>query len=86
MALIMRKARDLEYTAQPLQIPSAFQRDSLPGMIYVEARSSQQVNCALPPYNFTSTSLSRVRGPKPTPFVFGSSAEVSANHHRTCVP
>ena len=42
----MRKAIDLEYTAQPLQISSAFQRDSLPGMIYVEARSAQQVNQA----------------------------------------
>ena len=42
----MRKAIDLEYTAQPLQILSAFQRDSLPGMIYVEARSAQQVNQA----------------------------------------
>ncbi|KAG6337015.1 hypothetical protein ID866_2075 [Astraeus odoratus] len=41
---LMRKAIDLEYTAQPLQILSAFQRDSLPGMIYVEARSAQQVN------------------------------------------
>ncbi|KAI6015115.1 hypothetical protein F5J12DRAFT_815987 [Pisolithus orientalis] len=43
---LMRKAIDLEYTAQPLQILSAFQRDSLPGMIYVEARSAQQVNQA----------------------------------------
>ncbi len=29
--------------ARPLQILSAFQCDSLPGMIYMEARSSQQV-------------------------------------------
>ncbi|KAL4076796.1 hypothetical protein V8B97DRAFT_1866799 [Scleroderma yunnanense] len=43
---LMRKAIDLEYTAQPLQILSAFQRDSLPGMVYVEARSAQQVNQA----------------------------------------
>jgi transcription elongation factor SPT5 len=42
----MRKAIDLEYTARPLSILSAFQRDSLPGMIYVEARSSQQVSQA----------------------------------------
>ncbi|KAH7883023.1 hypothetical protein F5I97DRAFT_1960163 [Phlebopus sp. FC_14] len=43
---LMRKAIDLEYTAHPLSILSAFQRDSLPGMIYVEARSAQQVNQA----------------------------------------
>lgn len=43
---LMRKAIDLEYTAQPLSILSAFQRDSLPGMVYVEARSAQQVNQA----------------------------------------
>jgi transcription elongation factor SPT5 len=42
----MRKAIDLEFKPKPLQILSAFQRDSLPGMIYVEARSSQQVNHA----------------------------------------
>jgi transcription elongation factor SPT5 len=42
----MRKAINLEVTARPLQILSAFQRDSLPGMIYVEARSSQQVTQA----------------------------------------
>lgn len=39
----MRKSIDTEYTAHPLHIFAAFQRDSLPGMIYVEARSSQQV-------------------------------------------
>jgi len=39
----MRKAMDVEYGAHPLQILSAFQRDSLPGMIYVEARSAKQV-------------------------------------------
>ena len=44
MFSLMRKAIDLEYTAQPLSILSAFERDSLPGMIYVEARSAQQVN------------------------------------------
>lgn len=43
---LMRKSIDLEYTARPLSILSAFQRDSLPGMIYVEARSSQQVTQA----------------------------------------
>jgi len=42
----MRKALDLQYTGRPLSILSAFQRDSLPGMIYVEARSSQQVTQA----------------------------------------
>jgi transcription elongation factor SPT5 len=39
----MRKSLDMEFTARPLNILSAFQRDSLPGMIYVEARSSKQV-------------------------------------------
>lgn len=38
---------DLEMTARPLSILSVFQRDSLPGIIYVEARSSQQVLQAL---------------------------------------
>jgi transcription elongation factor SPT5 len=41
---LMRKAIDLEYTGRPLQILSAFERDSLPGMIYIEARSSKQVS------------------------------------------
>lgn len=41
---LMRKAIDLEFTNHPLHILSAFQRDSLPGMIYVEARSAKQVN------------------------------------------
>ncbi len=40
----MRKALAVEFTAKPLNILSAFQRDSLPGMIYVEARSSKQVS------------------------------------------
>ena len=39
----MRKSIDLEFSNHPLQILSAFQRDSLPGMIYVEARSGKQV-------------------------------------------
>ncbi|KAF9238110.1 early transcription elongation factor of RNA pol II, NGN section-domain-containing protein [Melanogaster broomeanus] len=43
---LMRRALDPEYTAQPLSIQSVFQRDSLAGMIYVEARSAQQVNRA----------------------------------------
>jgi len=43
---LMRKAIDLEYTAKPVNILAAFQRDSLPGMIYVEARSSAQVQHA----------------------------------------
>lgn len=42
----MRKAIDLEYTARPLNILSAFQHDSIPGMIYVEACSSAQVSQA----------------------------------------
>ena len=46
MFSLMRKAIDKEFTAAPLQILSAFQRDSLPGMIYVEARSAKQVNDA----------------------------------------
>ena len=44
---LMRKAIDVEYTARPLAIMSAFQRDSLPGMIYVEARSAKQVQEAI---------------------------------------
>ncbi|KAJ7594369.1 transcription elongation factor SPT5 [Mycena floridula] len=40
---LMRKSIDLEYSAHPLQIISAFERDTLPGMIYIEATSSQQV-------------------------------------------
>ena len=40
---LMRKSIDLEFTNHPLQILSAFQRDSLPGMIYVEARSMKSV-------------------------------------------
>lgn len=40
---LMRKALDLEFSARPLQIFSTFQRDSLPGMIYVEAHSAKQV-------------------------------------------
>ncbi|TCD60658.1 transcription elongation factor spt5 [Steccherinum ochraceum] len=43
---LMRKAIDLEFSARPLQILSAFQRDTLPGMIYVEARSAKQVSDA----------------------------------------
>ncbi|KAJ7132900.1 transcription elongation factor Spt5 [Mycena crocata] len=43
---LMRKAIDMEYTARPLNIVSAFQRDSLPGMIYVEAKSAQHVSQA----------------------------------------
>ncbi|KAI0761362.1 transcription elongation factor Spt5 [Trametes elegans] len=44
---LMRKSIDLEYSNRPLQILSAFQRDSLPGMIYVEARSAKQVSEAI---------------------------------------
>jgi transcription elongation factor SPT5 len=41
---LMRKAIDVEFTARPLTITTAFQRDSLSGMIYVEARSAKQVS------------------------------------------
>ncbi|KZO99239.1 transcription elongation factor Spt5 [Calocera viscosa TUFC12733] len=43
---LIRKARDLEYTNHPLEIMSAFERSSLPGMIYVEARSAAHVRAA----------------------------------------
>jgi transcription elongation factor SPT5 len=43
---LMRKSIDLEFSPRPLEILSCFQRDSLPGMIYVEARSSKQVTQA----------------------------------------
>ncbi|EJU01578.1 hypothetical protein DACRYDRAFT_22655 [Dacryopinax primogenitus] len=43
---LIRKARDLEYTNRPLEIMSAFERSSLPGMIYVEARSAAHVRSA----------------------------------------
>lgn len=43
----MRKALDTELSAKPLHILSAFERESLPGIIYVEARSSQQVMHAI---------------------------------------
>lgn len=44
---IMRKSIDLEYSPTPLEVYSAFQRDSLPGMIYVEARSLGHVENAI---------------------------------------
>ncbi|SJL10156.1 related to SPT5-transcription elongation protein [Armillaria ostoyae] len=44
---LMRKFIDVEFTARPLQILSAFERDTLPGMIYVEARSSKSVKDAV---------------------------------------
>ncbi|KZT59301.1 transcription elongation factor Spt5 [Calocera cornea HHB12733] len=44
---LIRKARDLEYTNHPLDIMSAFERSSLPGMIYVEARSAAHVRAAV---------------------------------------
>ncbi|TFK25420.1 transcription elongation factor SPT5 [Coprinopsis marcescibilis] len=43
---LMRKSIDMEYTAHPLSILSAFQRESLSGMIYVEARSQKHVQQA----------------------------------------
>lgn len=39
----MRKAIDVEFTSKPMHILSAFQRDNLQGMIYVEARSAKAV-------------------------------------------
>ncbi|WBW71840.1 DSIF transcription elongation factor complex subunit Spt5 [Schizosaccharomyces osmophilus] len=44
---IMRKAMDLQYTSMPLEIISAFQRDSLVGYVYVEARKQSHVLAAL---------------------------------------
>ncbi|KAH9169562.1 early transcription elongation factor of RNA pol II, NGN section-domain-containing protein, partial [Lactarius sanguifluus] len=41
---LMRKSLDLEFSNRPLQILSAFERDSPPGTIYVEARSQKQVS------------------------------------------
>jgi transcription elongation factor SPT5 len=41
---LMRKSIDLEFSNRPLQILSAFERDSLPGILYVEARSQKQVS------------------------------------------
>jgi len=43
----MRKSLDLQFGSRPLEILSAFWRDSLPGMIYVEARSQAQVSYAI---------------------------------------
>ncbi|KAL5639866.1 hypothetical protein ACGC1H_006441 [Rhizoctonia solani] len=44
---LMRKYMDKEHANNPLEIFSAFQRDSLPGLIYVEAHDSKQVSTAL---------------------------------------
>ncbi|KAF8717204.1 Transcription elongation factor SPT4, partial [Rhizoctonia solani] len=44
---LMRKYMDKEHTNNPLEIFSAFQRDSLPGLIYVEAHDAKQVSTAL---------------------------------------
>ncbi|KAG8882142.1 transcription elongation factor spt5 [Tulasnella sp. 331] len=44
---LMRKSLDLHLTNRPLEILSAFERDSLPGMIYVEAHGQQAVKNAL---------------------------------------
>ncbi|KAJ1301230.1 hypothetical protein OPQ81_003639 [Rhizoctonia solani] len=44
---LMRKYMDKENSNNPLEIFSAFQRDSLPGLIYVEAHDSKQVSTAL---------------------------------------
>ncbi|KZV92212.1 transcription elongation factor Spt5 [Exidia glandulosa HHB12029] len=54
---LMRKSLDLEFKANPLQILSAFQHDSLSGMIYVEARGQQAVMNAL--QGFVGVFLSR---------------------------
>ncbi|KAG8990696.1 transcription elongation factor spt5, partial [Tulasnella sp. 427] len=44
---LLRKSIDLQFSTRPLEIYSAFERDSLPGMIYVEARSQQHVKQAI---------------------------------------
>ncbi|EEB07020.1 transcription elongation factor Spt5 [Schizosaccharomyces japonicus yFS275] len=44
---LMRKAMDLQYSGRPLDIISAFQRDSLIGYIYIEARKQAHVLAAL---------------------------------------
>ncbi|CAE7113529.1 unnamed protein product [Rhizoctonia solani] len=44
---LMRKYMDKEHSNNPLEIFSAFQRDSLPGLIYVEAHDAKQVSTAL---------------------------------------
>ncbi|QRV84757.1 transcription elongation factor SPT5 [Ceratobasidium sp. AG-Ba] len=44
---LMRKFIDKEHGTAPLEIFSAFQRDSLPGLIYVEAHDAKQVSTAL---------------------------------------
>ncbi|KAG9084752.1 transcription elongation factor spt5, partial [Ceratobasidium sp. 370] len=44
---LMRKYIDKEHGNAPLEIFSAFQRDSLPGLIYVEAHDAKQVSTAL---------------------------------------
>lgn len=44
---LMRKFIDVEYSSSPIEIYSAFYRDSLPGMIYIEARNERQVNQAV---------------------------------------
>lgn len=46
VVMIMRKCVTSERTPKPLQIISAFERDSLPGMIYVEARFPEQIRQA----------------------------------------
>lgn len=40
---LYRKTLDLEFKANPLQVISAFERTSLPGYVYVEARSKEAV-------------------------------------------
>ncbi|KAI5824061.1 transcription elongation factor Spt5 [Schizophyllum commune Tattone D] len=44
---LMRKAIDLEFQPKPLQIYSAFYRESLQGYVYIEARSSRAVSHAI---------------------------------------
>jgi len=43
----MRKFIENEYSPNPLDFYSAFNRDSLPGMIYIEARNERQVQQAV---------------------------------------
>lgn len=47
MFSLMRKYLEKEFSPHPLDIYSAFYRDSLPGMIYVEARNEKQVHHAI---------------------------------------
>lgn len=47
MFSLMRKFIETEFTPSPMDITSAFYRDSLPGIIYIEARNEKQVSHAI---------------------------------------